>query len=454
MKSVPAIQIFWLTLHTWWQFWWVILARVLNPGKTNSASIAGDGILHGTSYELRALGYVIIPKTFLSLVKIILSTKPRTVMLEGGRPEVAIYDSRPEGAPLRQPYIEFYAKEKASALFPWVDMLFSLNGWQKFFFLMFLPGFIFPSMLIGIFPKYRTNAALWPYEFVRSVNIRLLARAHQTRRLYYFCIYVKESNFCTRLLMRDGVEVVKIASESPLTFFNRQIISNRLVLCTRYQEEELSHFQSTIKTAPPEMWAPEQTLNHAFGYASDDKLAPPQTLGLYTSGGWRRIERYDSDMGFGYHESEARLHAHLREYLAQRPNVRLILFMHPIEKDTPERFAKAQDIYRKLLGDRIEFADPALRTSMEFDMVDVALSIFSVVMYDRLFCGYKSVMAPYEIRDFPIDGTSISGIAAKSEKDLFHLLDEAIGMEAKEWFAQKGFESWIFNGNRDMYRLR
>ena len=451
MKRVPALHIFWLTLHTWWQFWWVIKARIFTGKKNTSAAIAGNGLLHGTSYELRSLGYLIIPKTFLSLIKIILSKGPATVNFPDGKPEVAIYDSRPEGAPLRQPYLEFYAQEKASALFPWVDMLFSVNGWQKFLFLLFLPAFVLPSLLFGIFPKYRTNAALWPYEFVRAVNIRLLAKAHQTQRLYYFCIYVKESNFCARLLMRDGVEVIKIASESPLTFFNRQIISNRLVLCTPYQEEEMAHFQASILTGPPEMWAPEQTLNHVDRYVPEDLPTPPKTLGLYTSGGWRRIERYDSDMGLGYHESEDMLHAHLRKYLEQRPDVRLILFMHPIEKDTPERFEHAQEIYRKLLGDRIEFADPKLRTSQAFDLVDVAVSIFSVVMYDRLFCGFKSVLAPYEIRDFPIPDTSLAGIAAKSEKDLFRLLDEAIGMEKEEWFAAKGFEGWVFNGKREIY---
>ncbi|MEM0999676.1 MAG: hypothetical protein AAGN35_21640 [Bacteroidota bacterium] len=451
MKKVSGIQIFWLTLHTWWQFWWVIWARIFRGRAGGEAAIAGDGLVHGTSYELRSLGYVIIPKTARSLLKLIWNNRPAVVDL-AGVPEVAVYDSRPEGAPLRQPYLQFYAGESPSVLFPWVNMLFAVNGWQRFCFLLFLPGFVFTSLIVGLFPKYRTNAALWSYEFVRACNIRLLARMHGTARLYYFCIYVKESNFCARLLMRDGVEVIKIASESPLTFFNRAIIANRVVLCTRYQEEELAHFRKTIFTGQIDLWAPEQTLNHVFRYAPRDLPTPPQTLGLYTSGGWRRIERYDSDMGLGYHESEAMLHEHLKAYLAARTDVRLILFMHPIEKDTPERFEKAKNIYRELLGERIEFADPDLRTSQAFDLVDAAVSIFSVVMYDRIFCGFKSVLAPYEIRDFPISDTSLAGIAAKSRADLFRLLDEAIDMEKEEWFAQNGFRDWIFNGDRTRYQ--
>lgn len=425
--------------------------RIFRGEQTSSAAISGDGILHGTSYELRALGYVIIPKTVVSLVKMLLNNGPQVVDNSEGDPQVSIYDSRPDGAPLRWPFVEFYAKEKPSALFAWVNMLFTVNFWQIIVFFLFLPSFILPSLIVGLFPKYRTNAALWVYEYVRACNIRILAHMYGTRRMYYFCIYVKESNFCARLLMRDGVEVIKIASESPLTFFNRKIIANKVVLCTRYQEEELAHFKQHILAESIEMWAPEQTLNHIFRYAQESFSAPPKTLGLYTSGGWRRIERYDSDMGLGYHESEALLYAHLKAYLQARPDVQLTIFTHPIEKDTPERFAKAQRIYRDLLGESIHFAEPEVRTSQAFEQVDVAVSIFSVVMYDRLICGFKSVLAPYEIKDFPIPGTSIAGIAAKSETDLFHLLDEALGTETATWFAEKGFGEWPFNGNRDRY---
>ncbi|HHG83887.1 MAG TPA: hypothetical protein ENJ82_03995 [Bacteroidetes bacterium] len=452
MKGISPVRLFWLCLHTWWQFWWVIFTRIFQGNRGNSAALAGDGLLHGTSYELRALGYIIIPKTFGSLLKLVFRNSSHVVENAEGKPGVSIYDARPEGAELRWPFIEFYAKEKPSSLFAQVNMLFSLNIFHKIIFLLFLPSFLLPSLLVGLFPKYRANAALWVYEYVRACNLRILARMYATQRIYYFCIYVKESNFCARLLMHDGVEVIKITSESPLTFFNRQIVANKVVLCIPYQKEELAQFGSTILTDSVEIWAPEQTLKHVFRYAEKDRPTPPKTLGLYTSGGWRRIERYDSDMGLGYHESEVLLHTHLRAYLEARPDVQLILFTHPIEKDTPERFVKAQTLYRDLIGERIQFAAPEVRTSQAFEQVDVAVSIFSVVMYDRLISGFKSVLAPYEIIDFPIPNTNLAGIAAKSESELFRLLDEALGMETPAWFEKKGFSDWIFNGDQSRYQ--
>lgn len=404
---------------------------------------AGDGLLYGKSYRLPPIGYFHLMRRIAYFFLQVWKNKAPFTLEETGASDLAMFDTNQTTYAQRQEYLQRLTGEKASLLIPFDIPDWSYDPWHAFWLSLMVVLLLPFIALFALIPSLRTKVGLWPRELAFAFNSLMTLRVNRRKRLHFFSIYERDCNFLALLLLDSGIEVNKITSEVPLTFFKQVIISGTISLCFKYQEEELPAYRKTMFADKIQMWVPEQSFFHLDRYLHKDLQTPDNVVALYTSGGWRRRERGDANVDLGYHESEEKLYEHLAAYLQDRPGVQLLLFLHPIEKDSSERFLQAQGMYGDLFGkDRIAFADPEVRTSLAFEQADLAVAVFSAVLYDRIFCGFKSVFAPLYIKGFPMKDTGLARISAMSQEELYDLMDKGLSLSKDEFFTAYGLEGY------------
>lgn len=443
-----------------WAFLWAAIVRLLGlKGLARRWYYAGDALLFRPSIHLKKAGPLFGLKMLVTLLRQSWKERHQTHFSDQSLPGVAIYDGSDRAIEMRVEYVSRFAgyagtfpelklgkrfagsvlsqTNKSPAppdqdkligtLIPHNRLVFGFDAWHSLS-ASFMLLMVSPLVLLSLLPPLRAKAVSWMQDIVHAYNLLLTCRRYGIRDVYYLCIFEKESNWLALLLMAVGIRVRKFTSETPMVFYNQCVIADELITCTPYQKVEIQAFAATLFVRDFSEWVPEQTFTFLDHYTGELPDPPANRIALYTSGGWRRKERGDPDLGHGYYESEDLLLATMAEYLSENAAVEVLIFGHPVEKDTPARWKQAQEVYRAILApdgnadvlNRLHFADRELVTSHCFHHAEVAVTVFSSVMWDRILCGYKSVFAPLEIdiwplRDFATD--SDVGYAVASTPD-------------------------------------
>ena len=290
----------------------------------------------------------------------------------------------------REEHLFDFGERNGVAVYDGTDRSVEIRREYTSRFLGHTPDFL----VLGIFPPLRARILSYGSELGQAYNLNVLLKRRQIKTLYYFCIFDKDSNFTGLLLMKSGSTVNKFSSETPLGCHNHAIVADQIIFCHPYQLDEWKKFRSGMFARSYRLRVPEQTFLHLDQY-KDHPPAKEQTLAIYTAGGWYRKQRGDVDQGFGYYYASGKFFEYLNAYLAARPHLNIRLYMHPVERGTPERFAEARAFYESTLNtDRIEYGEKGVRTAATFTEAEVGVAVFAAVIWDRLLCGYKGVYAP------------------------------------------------------------
>ena len=365
-----------------------------------------------------------------------------------GTADLAVYDAGLDHAHHRAAFLEGVTGERPALVLAANNQICSdgfLHGLMVFGLVSAVAG---PAFLLSLLYRAPVPYALWLITLTRLYTVLHLLKKNNIRRLHYFCIFEAEANCLALALMRAGIHVTKCPSEAPLSFTNKIVVADALAICFAYQEEERQHYATThfVETFP--RWAPEQTFRFLPPYLDKTIALPPDTLGYYPSGSWKRKERGDIDSGFGYYQSEERLMKALGQYMQTRPAVRLRIFLHPIEKQTEADYERARSFYQEKLGaGAFELMDRAQSTAARFDEADVAVSVYSTVCYERIFAGFKMVFAPFYIDAFPRPGTRLEAVSARDEASLFDLLDRVLALPTEAYFEVFGLEDYTYRNH-------
>ncbi len=385
------------------------------------------------------------PRTYMGSIRFLLGSLKNAwstgvnVTEFGGTPGEAIYEGTERSAEVRRNYVGFFLKAQPEFLVSTGRLWYGVNGWHRFWLTwMVLTVALPPLVLFGFVGKWRARILSYGIELGLAYNLLVLMKHRRVERVSYFCIFEKDSNFTGLVLMKSGLYVRKFSSETPLGCHNHAIVGDEIIYCHPYQLDEWKKFQRDMITDRYRLYIPEQTFLHIDQYR-EHPPAKKGTLAIYTAGGWIRKKRGDVDQGFGYYNASDRFFEYLTAYIKARPDLKVKLFTHPVERTTPERFADARALYEGMWGaDRIEYADPNVRTASAFAEAEVGVAVFSSVIWDRLFCGYKSVYAPTDMPVFPVADSKIAKICAQNEAEFFDLVDQAFAMKVDEWYDHYG----------------
>ncbi len=385
---------------------------------------------------------LVVFKSYFKTVKMIFNKRPEVKAI--GESPVAILDSSFNGMDMRLNYLHYF--NVVPGIFLSRGNLSGAVNFGSRLLNFLLITKLFSFFWLGSFSRNRVNYALLLSEAVEWMNCIHSLAQNKIAKIYMFSIYEKDCNFLAYLLMKKNIKVSKVTSEVPLTFANKIIVTNELDLCFSYQKEEVEAYKRTLFYDSLEVWFPEAQAGYLNHYVKKTFDVPEKAIGFYSSALWLRKKLNHSLTTVGSYDAEETVLKFVAEYLKLRTDINLVIFAHPYEKRTDELFKDALQYYRSIFGnelsERVEVKGKETNSTLNFDKVNVGISLFSTVMFERLNLGFKTILTPIDKTDFPLLESPFRNICAYSKQELFGKLDKNIPLSKKDFFKVNGIESY------------
>jgi hypothetical protein len=222
--------------------------------------------------------------------------------------------------------------------------------------------------------------------------------------------------------------------------------------------EEVKMLSETLFYSKIETWMPEMQLNYLHLYDKKQIELPVNVIGFYSGACWLR-KKLDHTIleTIGSYDAEEQILKNLLEYVGKNPTLRLMIFLHPIEKRNKNNFDDAMKYYSAIISEdlrsNVEFYPPDSPGVFGFDKINIGVSLFSTIMFERLSLGFKCILNPVDKPDFPIANSPFRNICAYSKSELFEKLDKNINLSKEEYLRENNIQNYLNNKVSINYRL-
>lgn len=360
---------------------------------------------------------------------------------------VYVYDVFSQGIEGRVAFCNYFANEKMDGAIFKTNLGFS-NSIGMSVLMILSSSIILPFVFIAslFFKDKAPYATLWKelienYQLIRTVNNL------KVKTIYYFCIFEKDANLAALLLNRNGIQVNKIPSEVPIALWNKVIIADKLCVCNGYQFDELENYKSSIFVGKTEFWGPELILENIEKY-NKPLVGKKETIGFYSTGAWVRKREDHIDQGVDMEANEEILKLAIKEYCLLHPTIELLIYLHPRER-WDKYYQEAIEKYSKIFeGITYSIVDKQMKSTSSFELVNLGIAFQSTLVYERLYCGFKTLLMPLSFKDFPVKNSPMKNICAFSKEELFEKITQNFKSTNKEFFISNGIEHYakfLFN---------
>lgn len=300
-----------------------------------------------------------------------------------------------------------------------------------------------PLFPVSIFAKRKGTIGLILLELTECCLLLKHLKLRNIEYLYFFESFEKDSNFISVVLQKYHIKVHRIPSANPLVFY-KKVVSDIFSFTVDYQKMEYENLKDNWIVDQIVKW-PIPGYQELGKYLNRTGEEYQYDLGFISRGIWLRKERGDSFLGIGEMESEEMLITYLKEFLEKNEETTFTVFLHPIEKASGEIFRKSQNYYLSIFGNRTHFFENSHPSKYFFNKVNTAVSAYSSTVVERLFCGYKSLLFPFAIKNFPVAGSSLSNICARSRDELFCKVGETLKISEVEFFEKNKIKEYRFS---------
>ncbi|WP_306640426.1 hypothetical protein [Sanyastnella coralliicola] len=357
-----------------------------------------------------------------------------------GEPQLAILESAFVFEELEFEYVKKQA-QPPGVFFSQEDLPAAFKGQQLIPFILFA----LPIVLSCFFSSAnRANKAMHIAFVAENAALLHLVRSQKIKRIFDFAPYLIDHNWSYLLLENELDDFTKLPSPGPLSTHHGVLYCHSLLLSSAYQKEEIKVLKE-VKYTQVDMWVPEYAFTYIDRYLETLPEPEPMTIGYYSHGGWLRRDEGHTDDGLNIPEAEEQLLKDLAKFTAEHDGWKVMIFPHPREKK-PELVEKTREFYQQFFPDgNFALAGPDVRTSMSFEHVDIAAAAFSTILYERLFCGYKTLIGNYGMEHFPMKGSTLDGICFNSGEQLSKKLLELESVTRNEFFERYGLEAYRFD---------
>lgn len=287
----------------------------------------------------------------------------------------------------------------------------------------FIP-FAVAQSIRAMFSPYRQGEALSIAEVMEIAYILHYMKVHQIKKVYDFVPYEIDSNFMYVVFKEAGIEVVKVPSSGPLATHHKILLADDVVFSTPYHLEEYHKFKDSFRVKSILAWPPERAFQYYPKYKNEPPTATPSTIGFYSHGEWlRKLEKH-SAYGGRIGEAEETILRYLGRYAQENPHIKLLVFPHPREMK-PEVSEQMRQFYLQAIGhDQFDIARFTGGTTQNFDRTDMAVAAFSTILYERLYCGYKTLIGNMAISEFPMNASPLNNICFRTYETMSSLINE------------------------------
>ena len=101
----------------------------------------------------------------------------------------------------------------------------------------------------------------------------------------------------------------------------------------------------------------------------------------------------------------------------------------------------------------MQFADISTTSKASFHLAEICIAGFSSSQFERLFGGFKAILAPMGEMDDHFLDDSLIPIIANSHLELLALIDQYTGCSENEFFLNKEFRQYHWSWYLDKYPL-
>lgn len=342
----------------------------------------------------------------------------------------------------RENVIEYIQRSSKAKIKSYIakDFIPQLKSGRRKFMLAILP-FALKQAIKCIANSRRLNIALSIYEVAEIAFILDYIRKEKIKHVYDFIPYEKDGNLMSLVLLEEKITVTKIPSSGPLATHNRVLLADEIICSTPYHFEEQKKFRDSLRAKDFTLWPPER----AFLYFSRYQAHPsttPFTIGFYSHGDWLRREEKHSEHGRKVGEAEKAILKYLSLFVEENSHFKLIIFPHPREKKQ-EISQKSFQFYRDVIGnENFEMMTENVGTANNFERVDIAVAAFSTILYERLFCGYKTLIGNIGLSDFPMNGSTLNSICFGTYDEMKQLISEYSDKDDEYFFTTSGLDAY------------
>ena len=315
---------------------------------------------------------------------------------------------------------------------------------------------LFPVLfVVALFKKNRGNLALLSCELVEtSYLLHHVRQMPAVKRVMLFSAYEKDCNFVSDLLIREyGLQVQVVPSQTPIKNYYKKGICTTFTLTAPYHKNEFEQLKQDWIYKDSVFWPPfgyEEVIPRIATY----KTSPRNTIGFFSSGSWLRDKLGYPTGGFNEREAEYLLVNSLVNYFRAYPDKKLIIFLHPLEKRTKENLEQSLEYYKNLFGNEVEFAPSDSNSVASFDLVDLGVAGYSSTVFQRLFAGRKTLLAPFSMPPDYYSDPNLEAISIRSEEQFNSLMTAVLDMSAPAFFAGFQLEPYTYEAYAEVLNFR
>ena len=291
--------------------------------------------------------------------------------------------------------------------------------------------------------KFKSQRALLLLEMVEWLKITTYCRKIKAKRFLFFCAYEKDANFISYLLMNDlDFSVQFVPSPNPLGNFYKKVVCSTFTYTAPYQKYQYEQLKSNWYVKDFVSWPIFNHLQLKQLVPTYNYNTPKNTIGFMSSGNWLREELGEKELGLGEREAEKTLMDCLKDFIESNNDVSLTIFLHPFEKRTPERVERSVAFYKNKFGDNVKLGDLKKSTIQQLDLVDVGVGVYSGVLFERLFVGFKIMFGLFNMPYNYFSDHRLLSISAYSSVDFNQKLKELIHLQNEEYLQKFNLEEY------------
>jgi hypothetical protein len=439
-------------VKTWALFVRAIYAYLFSKGSNNMYSLAGRKLLR-LSFRYPDKDRVSRMFFFKAYIKSLLVGKLQVESAykrysPGG---LFFYDDieSDRTEKMRIGHIQYFSKQQVSGSI-WRNKLegyFSAGDkilqwiFESLLFVFLLP--------VGLFSALPASVGVIFREYIELVNLLKVLKKNDVKTLYFYSIYHKDSNLDSIAVQKMGIEVIKVTSLTPIKFWNSIVVAaDKLVLCDVNQFDEVETFKDTIQVKKIEVWGPEN-VTEVVGHYKEGNIYDinKNVLGFYSTATY--IREMDGLLEqFNMKKNEDKVKLYLAEYLKSHTDVKLIIFPHPKEKQERNKVVVAEHYKGIFGGQNYIIYDSPLSSAECFEKCDLGVAMYSSVIYERLYFGFKCLMMPFGEEGLAIPGKAMANICAVNKDDFFAKIDAYKAQSTSEYFKTTGIKESFFMKER------
>lgn len=301
------------------------------------------------------------------------------------------------------------------------ELLNFKSFWDKVSFL-FSTILLSPLLLLLSLNKKKIagNFGLLLFQIIEISNFLIIVKKGY-EKVHLFGMYENDMNLIGCLFLKKSIPFIKHPSPAPLMAHNKWIVTDELAIEIPYQREELQsldycYFNQLVEYRP-------ENAHKYLNLYKPFKKPTSKSIGFYSHAGWLRSKNKRTTTVFAKPEYEDSLLNWFNSFFKEKKKINIKVFLHPREKNS-EIIEETKKYYQEKLGKiNFELILSDIPNHHTFAEVELAISYYSTILFERQVCGYRSLCYVAGLEGFPIPNTSLDNICFSDLDELDKLLE-------------------------------